>query len=130
MYAKKMDIDLNRGFVQQLFALEQRLYTMHDELDSFRGDIKKRRREWDPSYLDLCRGPLKEEELVMINSYRNGRPTIDALPSPSPGAFDAPREFTLKFNPLRQEEGVHMFPQEPPSSGIVPPLGITECEVA
>jgi len=123
IYARKPDIDVNRGFVQQMFALERRIQNMHRDNFTFPGDLAMRANSWDLRYLELCRGEMKEEEIVMVNSYINGKGTLLELPPPAIDAYDEPRSFVLKFNPLKQEEDIHMFPTEPQAPTAKAPLG-------
>jgi hypothetical protein len=66
-----------------------------------------------------------DDELVMINSYLNGKQTITSLPMPNRNAIDIPKAFKLRFNSELQEEDIHMFPTVPPTgSAAIPKRGI------
>ena len=115
--SKKSDLQINQGFVQQLFALEKRLSSkrqkvlrMNDELNEPEGLARERlrRKEWDPTYLaavtsSVTASPHRtkngrektkaqntdefsdndgEDELLLVNSYLNGKNTITVLPGP------------------------------------------------
>ena len=64
-----------------------------------------------------------EEELLLVNSFVNGRNTITALPGPFRDALNAPKSFKLRFNDEPQEEDIHMFPTEPSHPDFLPPAG-------
>lgn len=115
--SKKSDLQINQGFVQQLFALEKRLSSKrqkllrtNDELNEPEGPARERlrRKEWDPAYLASssfsmtggshraknCRDKSRsqntdefsdndgEDELLLVNSFLNGKNTITSLPGP------------------------------------------------
>jgi hypothetical protein len=135
IYSKKPDIELNRGFIQQMFALERRM-----QMSRFSGLVSSgslhphdvmRAKDWNSAYLIKPKedgSPLDDsedasEELVLLNSYLNSKNTIVTLPGPYTDVYDAPKEFKLKFNPLKQEEDIHMFPTDPQPRSARPLLG-------
>ena len=180
VYSKKSDLQINQGFVQQLFALEKRLFARRQKIlkstETATGESdsealileKMRRKEWDPKYIvanmhnnttssgagmiAVGRGTNRkdnhtgnsrqttrrvttagedemsdnemEEELLLVNSFLNGKNTITVLPGPFREVLFAPlKSFKLRFNEEIQEEDIHMFPTEPPDSEYLPPLG-------
>ncbi len=87
MFSKKPDLSLNRGFAQQLFALERRLVFRRYKCDvkSLDDFALKRLKEWDLSYINKTLAnhqgnnsfaELEEEEMLLVNSYVNGRFTV------------------------------------------------------
>lgn len=65
--SKKSDLQINQGFVQQLFALEKRLSNkrlkllrLNDQLAEPEGPVRERlrRKEWDPVYLASTQSQL------------------------------------------------------------------------
>jgi len=180
VYSKKSDLQINQGFVQQLFAMEKRLFARRQKIlkstETSTGETdsealimeKMRRKEWDPKYIvtnmqnnntssgtgmvvgrggtnkkehhtgnsrsqtrrvttageDEMSDNEMEEELLLVNSFLNGKNTITVLPGPFREVLFAPlKSFKLRFNEEIQEEDIHMFPTEPPDSEYLPPLG-------
>ena len=180
VYSKKSDLQINQGFVQQLFALEKRLFARRQKIlkstETATGESdsealvleKMRRKEWDPKYIfanmrnntssgagtvtaggrginrkdsnntanarqtrrvttageDEMSDNEMEEELLLVNSFLNGKNTITVLPGPFREVLFAPlKSFKLRFNEEMQEEDIHMFPTEPPDREYLPPLG-------
>ena len=183
VYSKKSDLQINQGFVQQLFAMEKRLFARRQKIlkstETATGESdsealimeKMRRKEWDPKYIvtnmqnntssgggaagmvavgrgghtnkkdhhtgnsrqtrrvttageDEMSDNEMEEELLLVNSFLNGKNTITVLPGPFREVLFAPmKSFKLRFNEEIQEEDIHMFPTEPPDSEYLPPLG-------
>lgn len=78
---KSSEVDINRGFVQQLFQLERRLmiskYKVYD-VKQLSTRQYARMHSWEPdSYLDNdCRDESEEEERVLLNSYNNSKTTV------------------------------------------------------
>ena len=167
VYTKKADLQLNQGFVQQLFTLEKRLAARRQKAlkqqqlqqqgivePEGEADValreKMRRKEWDNKYIIGNKGTIvnesavrpvpprraggtsnademsedeAEEELLLVNSFVNGRNTITALPGPFRDALNAPKAFKLRFNDELQEEDIHMFPTDPMHPEYMPPGG-------
>ena len=120
IHSKKPDINLNRGFVQQLFALEGRLLLRrrNGNLENQLPYDEARMKSWDSAYLAHMTSVSEEilaEELLLINSFVNSKNTISELPGPFRSAMDTPKSFVLKFNQQLQEENIHMMRTEPPS---------------
>ena len=139
VYAKKQDIVINRGFIQQMFAFERRLHLQRYGSVLTDGIMKERDmmrvRDWTHAYITMPNDDgvqsdidIVMEEQLLVNSYLNSKNSIeslniDVINSQTNNPYDIPKEFKLKFNPLRQEEDVHMFPTEPPALDVVPPIG-------
>jgi hypothetical protein len=128
--AKKPDVDLNRGFIQQLFAIDQFLQTSRGVAKGGGGASDKdgvRASKWDPSYLeDVKRNPNKlsdydNDELILVNSFLNGKLTITELPKPS--QEQPKKSFTISFNSQDEEEDIHMFPTAPQGPTARPARG-------
>ena len=132
--AKKPDVELNRGFVQQLFAIDKMLQNARSD-SSPKSEAQARLErmrlsEWDPSYL-LGEGSRRtsnklsdfdNDELILVNSFINGRLSISALPGPYPGT--QPRKSSrVSFSGEDQEEDVHMQPTAPQPRAPRPLLG-------
>lgn len=145
VYSKKPDIDINKGFVQQLFALDKRLRSARnqqlklsiDDSTALAAAESMRQKDWDPSYLEYDkmmqaqaqstgrhsrRDDLLEDtpddELLMIFSFLNSKQNITSLPGPYRSAIDTPKNFKLRFNSELQEEDIHMFPTSPPKGNV------------
>ena len=120
--AKKPDVELNRGFVQQLFAVDRLL-------QSHRGDSSRRTEEearlermrlseWDPGYLlgEQSRRSFNKlsdfdnDELVLVHSFINGRLSISSLPAPCPGAQPS-RSSRVSFGQVLDDVSAPSHPQ-------------------
>lgn len=152
VYSKKPDIELNRGFVEQLFTLDKKLrqkrYQGREGSDLTQIE-HKRIHEWDPTYvlpqaleeqaiIDGKNSNSKKsliaphvipdttslDELLMIHSYVNSKMTISALPGPYEDALRQPKQFVLQINLANnQEAGIHLRRSTPPPLNTIPPRG-------
>lgn len=114
---KSSEVDINRGFVQQLFQLERRLmiskYKVYD-VKQLSPRQHARMHSWEPdSYLSSEESD--EEERVLLNSYNNSKTTLRCLPHPSEGHNLAPKAFALTFN-LRPQFSSSMHHPAPPNA--------------
>lgn len=143
IYTKKTDINLNRGFIQQLFAFDKHLLLLSakpEKLQILQSQVKQEHQ--DPSaILNLIASSVlsKEEyqqwkewhnpintsktlkltdydndELILVNGYLNSKVTITSLPGPYRGIMDVPKKMKLRFNEFKYEEDVNLFPTSPP----------------
>jgi len=145
VYSKKPDIELNRGFVEQLFILDKKLRAKRYQGKELTEYDHMRISGWDPAYLlhaqhnsqspehnkrltaasaHLIPESSVSDELLMINSYINSKLTISSLPGPYHDAMKTHKNFTLQINLANnQEAGVHLQRRAPPPSNYRPPKG-------
>lgn len=106
VFSKKADIELNRGFVEQLFLLDKRLRMQRHQDRSLSVQERMRLESWDPAYLKeelekeeddyvsfvssksknkifngmsfshLIPECVAMDELLMLNSFLNGKVTV------------------------------------------------------
>jgi hypothetical protein len=123
VYAKKPDIDLNRGFIRQMFAVEKLILTSKFGLnpeEMIEGD-SMRVSAMSLEYLTMKSNiqpiiSLEEsgEEAMLISCYLNGRQSISALPPPSQHSTQEEKGFALKFNPVPEDREPPELPENPP----------------
>ena len=141
VYSKKRDVALNKGFVQQFFALDKKLIARRQQIirtsgvnvaDPSISDIEASRwKDWDTSYLkngtpstarrhvDIEASQTADddadEELLLINSFLNSRSTAADYAAASYDHSMGSKLFRLRFNDTLHEEGINMFPTTPSS---------------
>lgn len=134
IFSKKPDLDVNRGFVEQLFKLDKDLRRQkYSSLLNISQLENERLTGWDPEYVKaslesattVAAYNVAMEELLMVNSYNNSKLTISSLPGPYQDAMLQHKNFKLQFNLLRnQEAGVHLKRTQPLSPSKKPARGI------
>jgi hypothetical protein len=133
LFAKKPDLDLNRGFVEQLFKLDKELRKQkYQSLHNISALENERLTGWNVDYVTAGLSDnvspatlaLIQEETLMVNSFNNSKLTITSLPGPFESAMRQFKNFKLQFN-LRgnQEAGVHLQRTQPMSATFQPPRG-------
>lgn len=133
LFAKKPDLELNRGFVEQLFKLDKDLRRQrYQSLHNISALENERLTGWNVEYVNasLSDNPsaaeeaMALEETLMVNSFNNSKLTITTLPGPYESAMRQFKNFKLQFNLRRnQEAGVHLKRTNPKSSNYRPPQG-------
>ena len=133
LFAKKPDLELNRGFVEQLFKLDKELRRQkYHSLNNISPLENERLTGWNVDYVTAGLGenpsPAEEamatEEILMINSFNNSKLTITTLPGPYENAMRQFKNFKLQFNLRRnQEAGVHLKRTSPKAPNYQPPRG-------
>ena len=142
--AKKPDVELNKGFIQQLFAIDKLFSTQREAALASNGQLlqleRLRASSWDKSYLLQQQSEEDEkkkknnrktysklsdfddDELVLVNSFLNGKLTISSLPGPY---LNQPpkKDFDIRFNDTVLQEDVHVFPTSPVEKTSVPIRG-------
>mmetsp|Transcript_8729 Transcript_8729/g.14840 ORF Transcript_8729/g.14840 Transcript_8729/m.14840 type:complete len:767 (+) Transcript_8729:102-2402(+) len=133
LFAKKPDLELNRGFVEQLFKLDKDLRRQrYQSLHNISALENERLTGWNVEYVNASLSdnpsPAEEamaiEETLMVNSFNNSKLTITTLPGPYESAMRQFKNFKLQFNLRRnQEAGVHLKRTNPKASNYRPPQG-------
>lgn len=131
VYSKKPDVNLNRGFVQQLYAFDKHLLLLHagpehnqfinSKQDSHDPSASlsviastvlskndySRWKDWNPAYLmhkDAHDADYDKDELILVYSYINSKVSITALPGPYRAMLDAPAKHSkLRFTDYKGE---------------------------
>ena len=149
IYSKKPEMNINKGFIQQLYALDKRLsfirlnhlkYHGIDMSDQSIKDIEEHRtNDWDPIYLkysfpeqnlnstsrlDYNIIDKKSDEILLINSYTNSRPNNSSVNTILKNTSTETKRFKIKFNSTLLEEDINMFPTSPLRATYKPPKGI------
>ena len=133
LFSKKPDLDLNRGFVEQLFKLDKELRRLkYHSLHNISPLENERLTGWNVEYVQASLGDspspaarlMAQEEELMVNSYNNSKLTITSLPGPYENAMRQFKNFKLQFNLRRnQEAGLHLQRTQPMSPNYKPPRG-------
>ena len=149
IYSKKPEMNINKGFIQQLYALDKRLSLMrlnhlkHHGIDMSDQSIKAiedhRSNDWDPIYLKYSFPEQnlysnsqfednitdkKSDEILLINSYTNSRLNNSGINMTLTNLSTETKRFKIKFNNTLLEEDINMFPTSPLRATYKPPKGI------